>query len=126
MDTKTLGEKGEEIAAVYLKKKGYRIVERNRVVRGRRQLGEIDIVAQKDGAIVFVEVKAGSGTGPFRPEVRVTRQKILRLRRAAKAWLGRSGKLGVPARIDVVAVDFSADDPPRVRHFPHAITEDTL
>ena len=53
MDKKELGNYGEKIAALYLEKKGYAILERNYHIKG----GEIDIIAAKDGFIAFVEVK---------------------------------------------------------------------
>ncbi|MCM1329254.1 MAG: YraN family protein [Ruminococcus sp.] len=53
MDKKELGYFGENAAVWYLEKNGYRILRRNFTVRG----GEIDIIAEKDGIIAFVEVK---------------------------------------------------------------------
>ena len=49
-----LGREGEDAAEAYLKKKGYRIVEKN----FRCKLGEIDIIAELGGVVVFIEVKA--------------------------------------------------------------------
>ncbi|MDE7279989.1 MAG: YraN family protein, partial [Oscillospiraceae bacterium] len=53
MDRQELGKFGENAVAYYLEKKGYRIVRRNYRVTG----GELDIIAEKDGVIAFVEVK---------------------------------------------------------------------
>jgi putative endonuclease len=53
MDKKELGDRGERIAALYLEKKGYAILRRNYRVKG----GEIDIIAEKESVIAFVEVK---------------------------------------------------------------------
>ncbi|MDE6763410.1 MAG: YraN family protein [Oscillospiraceae bacterium] len=53
MDRQELGKFGENAVAYYLEKKGYRIVRRNYRVKG----GELDIIAEKDGVIAFVEVK---------------------------------------------------------------------
>ncbi len=53
MDKKEFGNLGEKVAAFYLEKKGYTIIQRNFCIRG----GEIDIIASKDGVIAFVEVK---------------------------------------------------------------------
>ena len=122
MEAKSVGAAGEEIAAAYLKRSGYRILGRNAVFRGRRQLGELDIVAQKGGEVVFVEVKAGSSKkAAYRPEIHVTATKAHRLRRAAQAWLQANKKTGAPCRIDVIAVDFRRDEIPHVRHFCHAV-----
>ena len=51
---KAVGEIGEEIACQFLERKGFKILERNY----RKPWGEIDIIAEKDGVIRFVEVKA--------------------------------------------------------------------
>ncbi len=56
-DKRRTGLEGEDLAAVRLKKDGYRIIERNY----RSRLGEIDIVAEEDGCLVFVEVKRRAG-----------------------------------------------------------------
>lgn len=53
MDKKELGYFGEKVVAYYLEKKGYTILKRNFCIKG----GEIDIIAQKDDIIAFVEVK---------------------------------------------------------------------
>lgn len=119
-----LGQRGEEIAGVYLKKRGYRILDRNWSVRGRngKMLGELDIVAKKGMDIVFVEVKAGSSEHPaWRPEIHVTPWKMERLRRAARAWLSAHKQWSAPWQIVVIAVDFSTD-PPKLRHIPYAVS----
>ena len=56
------GNLGEDFAADYLEKEGYRILERNYATK----LGEIDIIAQKDNFIAFVEVKARSEDSTLR------------------------------------------------------------
>lgn len=53
MDRQELGRFGENAVAYYLEKKGYRILKRNYRVKG----GELDIIAEKDGVVAFVEVK---------------------------------------------------------------------
>ena len=68
---KTLGSHAEDAAAKHLKKKGYRILERNI----RNSLGEIDIVAEKNKALVFVEVKAGTPDPDFDPSLHFDTKK---------------------------------------------------
>lgn len=127
MSRATLGKKGEEIAAIYLKRRGYRVLERNWDTRGRtsgKLLGEIDIVARKGDNIVFVEVKAGRGRDPaYRPELRVAHEKARRFQRACRVWLAKKRMLSAPWQIDVIAVDFPEDATPRVRHIERAIME---
>jgi putative endonuclease len=66
---KRLGDSGEEIAARFLEKRGYRVLERNY----RSPVGELDIIALHRGTVVFVEVKArtsGSYGAPSWPSTR--------------------------------------------------------
>ena len=107
-----VGSGGEELAERHLRTGGYRILGRN-VHVGR--LGEIDLIAERGGRIVFVEVKARFGSGYGRPEEALTVAKRLHFRRAIQAWLLRRGLTGVPHRADVIAIDFAAM-PPAVRH----------
>lgn len=113
------GQRGEAIAEVYLKRKGYRILGRNIVVwgGGGKQIGELDIIARKGGDVVFVEVKAGSVKGPaWRPELHMTPWKRGRLRRAAMSWLASKNLLEAPWQIDTIAVEFSPHARPKLRH----------
>ncbi len=82
-----IGQIGEDVACEFLVKQGYEIMDRNY----RKKWGEIDIVAKKDSAIHFVEVKAVSRnvsceTG-YRPEENVHPWKIKRLGRAVRTYL---------------------------------------
>ncbi len=70
--TQALGEKGEEAAVSWLKKEGFRIVERN--VAGK--YGEIDIVAKKGKVHYFFEVKAGKAGSWFNPAENLTPAKL--------------------------------------------------
>jgi len=111
-----LGRRGEEAAARHLERRGYEIL-----ARGVRLLrGEIDIVARRRGTLVFVEVKARSGTGCGRPEESVTPSKQAQIRRLAQAFLVRHRLDDAPCRFDVIAVRFSGDDPAVVSHFVDA------
>ena len=85
MNLGKLGTFGEDRAAVYLKLRGWKIVERNFSCR----FGEIDIIAQKGGFIAFVEVKLRS-EGSFysgREAVTVTKQR--KIIAAAECWLSQ-------------------------------------
>ncbi|MGC9772870.1 YraN family protein [Fervidobacterium islandicum] len=87
----------EQIAAEYLKRKGYKIIERNY----RTPYGEIDIIAKLGSSFVFVEVKSGTG---FRinPSERVDKIKYEKIYRSAEYYL--KGKRYTRAQIDVVEV----------------------
>ena len=99
-----LGKRGEDIAAVDLKRRRYRIIERNY----RCPFGEIDIIALKERTIVFVEVKTRSSRAFGRPEAAVTPRKQRQLARAALSYLQSRNLLDRDARFDVVAVEIGA------------------
>lgn len=102
VNNKLLGARGEDIAARYLAARGYRIRERN----FRCRLGEIDLVAEDGGVLVFVEVKARRSGRFGLPQEAVTPLKQARLRRLAQYYLLTHGGLERPCRFDVLAVTF--------------------
>ena len=110
-----LGDRGENVAARYLQKQGYRIIERN----VRSEGGEIDIVARDGKVLVFVEVKTRAYDDPA-PEDAVNLDKQRRLTRAAKSYLTRYGTPQPAARFDVVAVLWPTNQDPIIRHTPDA------
>ncbi len=78
------GRRAEWVATLMLLAKGYRVLERNYVVRG----GEIDLVARRRDTVIFVEVKA-------RPTLEealtaISAAKHRRITRAARVWLARN------------------------------------
>lgn len=111
----TIGREGEALAAAYLKKKGYRIIEQNY----RCQLGEIDIVAVDRKTLCFVEVKTRSSDDYDRPQVAVHKQKQHKLSRVALWFLKEKRLENVSARFDVVAVR-RRGDLNEVEHFENA------
>ncbi len=114
---KPLGVRGEEAAARYLKRLGYKIVARG----DRLKPGEIDLVAVDRQTVVFVEVKTRESTDAGHPSEAVDAVKQRRLTRAAVTFLKHHGLLESPARFDVVAVTWPADQRrPTIEHFPNA------
>ena len=125
MDTKKLGNFGEEITCHYLKGKGYKILERNFVKNwDSKKKGEIDIVAEKEDVISFVEVKTARGktSGGFLPEDRVGSEKQRKLTQLAEKWLVKN-KMPLDSKwqIDVVSirVDFNSKKA-KIRHLKNA------
>lgn len=110
-----LGERGENIAARYLRDKGYKIIVRNY----RTAVGEIDIVARDGDTIVFVEVKTRAEDEP-RPEEQVNQQKQHQITKAGKLYMSRYGQPQPPARFDVVAVVWPNNREPVIRHIQSA------
>lgn len=94
------GAQGEDIAADFLVKRGYRILQRNY----RTALGEIDIVAREGNALVFVEVKARSGGQFGPPQLAVDTRKQTKMSRVALAYLRNKRMDPCDCRFDVVAV----------------------
>ncbi len=97
---KTLGREGEDLAAEFLKKHGYKILDRNYHTRA----GEIDIIALHDGAVVFVEVKTRTSDRYGAPELAVNQQKQRRMVRAALGYIKYKKIHQVPCRFDVVTI----------------------
>ncbi len=99
MDTKQLGIYGELIAARYLRRHGYVILEPN----FHSRFGEIDLIAQKKDTIVFVEVKTRDADYYTRPAYAVTPIKQQRIRKTALYYLSRLDR-EVNVRFDVIEV----------------------
>ena len=104
--TREKGNKGEEIACYYLTKHGFLIVERNYL----KKWGEIDIIAQKDDLIHFIEVKSSTfkkGLHEYRPEENVHNLKMGRLKRAIQTYLiERHQGLDVEFKFHIITVLF--------------------
>jgi putative endonuclease len=97
-----LGELGERLAVQHLLAMGYTIRERNFRVRA----GEIDIVAERDGVLAFVEVRCRRGDAMGTAVESLSAAKQKRLLRLADAYEQAREGLPEQRRIDVVAVDF--------------------
>ncbi len=93
------GHTGEEMAADYLRQQGYTIMDLN----WRSGHKELDIVAEKDNRLIFVEVKSRCNTNYGRPEDAVNNRKIRRIVLAADAYV-RCYKLDLPVRYDIITV----------------------
>ncbi len=113
----SLGRRGEDAAARFLRRKGYRILSRS----DRSRPGELDLVALDDDTLVFVEVKTRRGSNSGHPAEAVDAAKQRRLTRLAVTWLKRRGLLERRARFDVIAVTWPDDRRrPTIEHFPNA------
>jgi putative endonuclease len=95
-----LGRLGEQLAVDELSRRGYRIQHRN----WRCQAGEVDIVAEHEGWLVFVEVRTRRGRAMGAPEASITAPKRERMVRVAQTFLAEYEPDEVDWRIDVVAV----------------------
>jgi putative endonuclease len=119
-----LGPAGERAAARYLRRKHYRVLERNLKIAG----GELDLVMLHPDrrTIVVVEVKARRVTEGQRaappPEAQLHAHKRRQLLRLTEALIRKRAWIDRPVRIDLVAVDMPARGRPIVRHHESAVT----
>ncbi|MGQ0537654.1 MAG: YraN family protein [Gemmatimonadaceae bacterium] len=111
------GALGERVAERWLRHTGWRVLQR-RYRAGRR---DIDLIAERDGLVAFVEVKARHGAHFGDPVEAVNWRKQRELRRSATVWIGRHGRPGEDYRFDVIGV-LLADGRARVRHVANAFS----
>lgn len=106
------------LAEQFLKKQGYRIVERN----FRCKFGEIDLIGFKKGVLSFIEVKTRSSDAFGQPIESIDKAKQRRLVRLANYYLYKK-KAGdaLPCRFDVVSIMLK-DDKPEIELITNAIT----
>ncbi|MCX6765414.1 MAG: YraN family protein [Candidatus Moranbacteria bacterium] len=100
------GQLGEKIAAEYLKNKGYKVLEKNFKNPLGRRLGEIDIIAKKNGEIVFVEVKTRelSAGDKSLPEENITKAKLHKLNKIALFYIKQENAWDKPYHFDALSV----------------------
>ena len=125
METRELGNLGEDMACEYLVKNWYKILGRNY----RISLGEIDIVAKKkwklfannDKTIHFVEVKSLATEGDFFPEQRVDYKKQNKYKRLAEVWLSKNKfAQDYPCQIDIIAISMGGGNP-KIEYFENVV-----
>jgi len=100
-----LGARAEDLAASLLAARGYRIIERN----WRRPEGELDLVADDRGVLVFVEVRSRTGEERGHPLETVNAHKRARVVRAARMYLEATQPTATAFRFDVVGVTFPSE-----------------
>ncbi|VAX35453.1 hypothetical protein MNBD_UNCLBAC01-1193 [hydrothermal vent metagenome] len=97
---KELGRKGEDMAAAYLKRCGYDIIERNFV----NKLGELDIIAKDHNVLCFIEVKTRRTLAFGSPFESITKRKQHKIIRVAESYLQYKNFYDVSIRFDCMAV----------------------
>ena len=118
---KKLGSWGESVAATHLEANGYRIVARN----WRSKIGELDIVAQKEEALAFVEVKTRRGRSHGTPEDAITPRKAQKLISTVQSYLSENEcDEDLDFSIDVIAVELDkVGKVLRIEHRVNAVSE---
>lgn len=115
MNTRALGILGEQVAVEYLSKSGYKILERN----FQTKMGEIDIIASKNGVIVFIEVKSRNYLSHGSGMESVTPDKIFKITRTADTYLIMKRMTNADCRFDVILTT----DEEVIEHIPNAFTK---
>jgi putative endonuclease len=103
------GQRGEAVAASFLRRRGYRILERNYRLVG----GELDLICQKGATLVFVEVRARANLAYGHPLESITAAKRRHLLRAALVYLKMKHWEERPFRFDLVAILWDEHDRPK-------------
>jgi len=105
--------RGEDLATEFLKKKGYKIIERN----FRKGYGEIDIIAIKDKILVFIEVKTKTSLSHGTPLEEITYFKLKSLTKTAQYYKLLNPKLPESLRIDAISVMLdNSGNPSSIEH----------
>ncbi len=107
----SLGQRGETLGWKYLLDQGYRILEKN----FRCPLGEIDVVAQKDKRLVFIEIKTRSSNRFGSPQEAVTPAKQAKLVRLAEWYLRQTADKEARVSFEVLAVTWDGKTPPEFK-----------
>jgi putative endonuclease len=102
---RVLWRSGEDLAASFYARRGFRILARNYRAPG----GEIDVIARRGSLLVFCEVKARATERFGLPAEAVDRRKQARIKRLAGAWLSQNRPGRVTVRFDIVSVIVSGD-----------------
>ena len=109
------GALGERLAADFLLKCGYKIIQKNFKAR----YGEIDLIAIDGDTTVFIEVKKRSSLTFGRPEEAVNRKKLLKIEKVGLYFVQNKPNLPKSLRIDVIAID-SSQVPAIITHIKNA------
>ncbi len=117
MTTKEKGNKGEDLAVEFLKKKGYSIKKRNFHFG---KTGEIDIIAQEKQTLVFVEVKMRSSDAFGDPLLAITPTKQRAMRKTAEGYLYVNKIYDTECRFDIITIDIRYI-PEKIEHLINAL-----
>ncbi len=110
-----IGKYGEGLACLFLKEKGFTIIETN----WRFSRAEIDIIARKANLMVFFEVKTRSYTFYGEPEEAVGEKKEQMMFNAAGMYMEQMN-LKIPIRFDIIAVHLKGSTNYKITHFEDA------
>lgn len=98
--TKDIGQLGEDLAAKFLKRNGFTIIIRNY----RKKYGELDIIAENEGDLVFIEVKTRTTESHGSAEEAVTVSKQQQIIKLAMIYISENELFDKSVRFDVVSI----------------------
>ena len=111
------GRRAEDVAAEFLRGEGFEVLERNY----RRRLGELDLIARRDGVLVIAEVRTRASPAFGGAAASVGRRKQRRIIRTAAQLLQQHADLArLPVRFDVIIVSELGKAAPRIEWIRHA------
>ena len=117
-----IGQLGEQTAADFIAERGYKIRARNY----RKPYGEVDIIAEKDKVLHFIEVKTSKyyPDSAFTPEMRINARKVRNLKKLCETYLRETSVLqDQPWQIDVISVILDSGGVRGVNFFENAVFE---
>jgi putative endonuclease len=114
-----IGKIGEEIAAQYLIKNGYNILDKNISA----PFGEIDIIAEKNNCICFVEVKSRKTEIYGLPEEAITKMKKNKIIKVAQFYIKKKHIKEKLFRFDVISIYFNKNTRQKIRHIKNAFSQ---
>jgi putative endonuclease len=116
-----LGERGETAACGFLKDHGYEILEKNY----KCKLGEIDVIARRQGRLAFIEIKTRTSTQFGTPQEAVDFRKQEKIFKVAQWYLKERKSLKSPVAFDVVAILWKEGQSPEIRLIADAFEKES-
>ena len=113
---KQLGNQGEDIAATFLTNKGYSIIKRNFKLG---KSGEIDIIAQSNNIIIFVEVKTRTNYKFGNPLEQISLRKRNNWKKTAEEFMFNNNILNQECRLDLITIDMEGKEH-KITHIENA------
>jgi len=107
----SLGDRGEGAACGFLKEKGYEILEKNY----KCKIGEIDVIARRQGRLAFIEIKTRTSTQFGTPQEAVNLPKQEKIFKVAQWYMKEKKLVKIPVAFDVVAVLWREGEAPEMR-----------
>lgn len=116
--TKDIGKRGEDIAADYLKRHNFSIILRNY----RKNYGELDIIAEHEGDLVFIEVKTRTTESHGSAEEAVTLSKQRQIIKLATVYISEHALYDQNVRFDVISILLQKNKVLKLNHIQHAFS----